>query len=340
MIDILIFTNERPKYLKRSIQYWSNSNFNIIIADASKNSYQGNIPKNFKYFHLPGTTSLYRIIYLAKKTKFKYAAYCADDDFISFEGIKKMHNFLEKNEEYACAQGLYLKVGQKNNAQTLLFGTAYLSNISVDTKKINGDKNDLLNEILNFKFPICYALMRSSVLENYIKIFNGLDLENYSKGRPPDQLFEDLMFYALFVSGHYITLPVFYSLRQNQIAHYRKSFEYKDKLYLDDLFADWVKKDQKEWQIVKKNINSLIKDKFRFNFNFDENVVLAKYLKIDKQKSKPELKKISYIRYKLNHFKINLFILLKIKFNLKDYISYYNFLKLIKKIISTHDVEN
>ena len=68
MIEILIFTYNRPKYLKRSIEYWSSCNYKVIIADGSKNVYQGNLPNNFEYFHLPGTSLLERTIFLATNT--------------------------------------------------------------------------------------------------------------------------------------------------------------------------------------------------------------------------------------------------------------------------------
>ena len=51
MIEILIFTYERPKYLRRSIKYWSKSEYKILIADGSESAFKDSLPKNFDYYH-------------------------------------------------------------------------------------------------------------------------------------------------------------------------------------------------------------------------------------------------------------------------------------------------
>lgn len=337
MIDILIITNERPLYLKRAIEYWKNSSFNIIIADGSKNAFKGNLPSFFDYHHIPDTTMLYRTVYLANKVKSKYAAYCADDDFHSFDGLKGICEFLDKNETYSCAQGINLRVGQKEDPQSLLFGTAYKSGIAFDSKKIAGDKKNLLIEMLKVNFLFTYAVMRRSMLKNYTEFFDGIDLKKSITGNVSIQLFEDLMFYALFLSGHYITLPLFYTLRQNQIQNYRSIDS--SKLYLNDFFAEWVKRNDKEWQLVKNNIIRLINNKYRFTFNFNEEYVLAKYLNQKIKKNNNKIRNYGYLRLKLNHLKINLFILLKLNFNIRNYISFRRNLKFMIEIIKKNNVE-
>ena len=69
----------------------------------------------------------------------------------SFDGLKGICEFLDKNETYSCAQGINLRVGQKEDPQSLLFGTAYKSGIAFDSKKIVGDKKKFLNEEHLFK---------------------------------------------------------------------------------------------------------------------------------------------------------------------------------------------
>lgn len=340
MIDILILTYNRPLYLKRSIDYWSRSKFNIIIADGSKNFFKYPFPRNFKYFHLPDTTMLYRVLFLSKKSKQDYLVFCADDDFHSFDALKNICTFLKKNKDYACAQGMYLRVGQKTNQKSLLFGATYLNSISEDTKKLNLEKKDLLTNFVNMNYPICYAVMRNSVMKDFIKFFDGLDLKNSLQGKVSFQLIEDLTYYAVFLNGHYITLPLFYSLRQNQIQSYESW--YNDELFLNDFFADWVNNNGSEWQLVKKNIKTLIKEKFNFTFNFNKDDILYKYAlnaKNIKIKKNQNTKEYNYFRRKLNHLKISLFILIRTRFRIKNFISYYKSLKLMKSIIKNNEVE-
>ncbi|MDA9733451.1 TIGR00180 family glycosyltransferase [Candidatus Pelagibacter sp.] len=342
MIEILIFTFERPKYLRRSINYWSKSKFKIIIADGSEHPLKDKLPNNFNYFHLPKTSLMERTFFLADITKSKYAVFCADDDFHSFDAIKKIYNFLDKNEEYASAQGLFLRVGEKKNPKSLIFGMGYSGNISIDTKKSDLKDEQLLKYMIKFKFPICYSIMKNSVFKNYVKVFNGVNLkDNQKKKGITVQLFEDIMPYILFLSGHYKTLPIFYSMRQNQIQDYRAY--YNNELYLNDFFADFVNKNCDDWTIIKRNLNNLIRKKYNFSFEFKEKDVLANYLETSKIneyfKENNYNSSIGVVKRILNHLKINLYILRKTKFNLISYISFYNCFKLIKKIVRNNDVE-
>lgn len=342
MIEILIFSYERPKYLRRSIKYWSKSKFKIIIADGSQNPLEDNLPKNFDYYHLPKTSLMERTVFLADITRSKYAVFCADDDFHSFDAIVNICNFLDRNNNYASAQGLFLRVGEKNNPKSMLFGIGYAGNISVDTKKTLLEKNELLKAMIKFKFPVCYSIMRNSVFKNYVKVLNGVNLKVTKKRTGiVVQLFEDIMPYVLFISGHYKTLPIFYSMRQNQIQNYRSY--YNEKLYLNDFFADFVSKNSEDWKIIKRNLNILIQEKYNFSFNFIEKDVLANYLELRKnnQKFKTNNHKlfIEPVKKILNQIKINLYILQKINFNFISYLSFYKCLKLIKQIVRNNDVE-
>ena len=341
MIEILIFTYNRPKYLKRSIEYWSSCNYKIIIADGSTNFYQDNLPKNFEYFHLPGTGLLERTIFLANKTNSEYAVFCADDDFHSIHGINESVNFLKKNSDYASVQGLFLRVGEKHDPQSILFGTGYTSNISINTKCLKVDSKILLKEFIKLEFPFCYSVMRKEAFKIYSKVLEGIDLDvPESKKGISVQLFEDIMPYVVYLAGHYKTLPIFYSMRQNQIRSYGTF--YNKKLYLNDFYADWVNKNDKDWNKIKNNINKLIHKKYNFNFDFTEKDVLAKYLEGLNNKNLKKIriiKQINQFRRLLNQIKIYLYILIKINFNLINYFSFYKFMKRIKKIVKHNNVE-
>ena len=339
MIEILIPTYERPKYLKRSISYWSKCNYKIVIADGSKIAYEGNLPNNFNYFHLPKTSLLERTVFLSSFTSLDYAVFCADDDFHSFHAINKICAFLNKNKDYASAQGLFLRVGEKKKPKSLVFGVGYPGNISIDTKKKNFENEKLLKYMLRFKFPICYSIMRKSVFKNYVKVLNGLNLSMSQSNKGISvQLFEDIMPYVVFLSGHYKTIQIFYSMRQNQIQDYRAY--YNNKIYLNDFFADWVKSNDEDWLKIKENLNNLIKKKFNFKFSFNEEDILSNYLnkKLNFVKKKKEIS-IGILRKVLNQIKINIYVLQKLNFNFINYLSFYNCFKLIKKIVRNSDVE-
>ena len=52
-ITVIIPTHERPQYLQRALDYWSQSGMKILVADSSAKKYQGQIPESVYYYHYP-----------------------------------------------------------------------------------------------------------------------------------------------------------------------------------------------------------------------------------------------------------------------------------------------
>ena len=145
MIDlsIIIPTYNRPRYLNRILSYYSNSDINcrIIIADSSikENKVQNQkivkSHKNMNVLYLNDFESditpmekIFRSIQMVNET---YCVFCADDDFITPNAIKKCVDFLEKNPEYACAHGDYVGFKLYNEKNTFLWKKGYLYQKSI-----------------------------------------------------------------------------------------------------------------------------------------------------------------------------------------------------------------
>lgn len=124
---IIIPTYNRPAYLKRLLSYYDSYNIEckIIIADSSsednkiENKRISSHFSNLNISHVadyPYTISPNnKLCDILNHVNSKYALFCADDDFITPNGIRQSIDFLDDNSDYSVAHGVYFsfKIKQK-----------------------------------------------------------------------------------------------------------------------------------------------------------------------------------------------------------------------------------
>ena len=114
-VTILVPTRNRPNFLYRLLNYYSQASFKgcIFIGDASddealkdnKKIISGFNPKiDIKHFALNLDVNS-TLEFLSKKIQTTYCLYCADDDFIAPIGIEKSIIFLKENSDYNAVHG-------------------------------------------------------------------------------------------------------------------------------------------------------------------------------------------------------------------------------------------
>jgi glycosyltransferase domain-containing protein len=117
-LTIIIPSNNRPFFLRRSINYWNNYNFPVIIVDGSNDTQKKwmdeNSNKNIQYFH-EKISFPQRLSLAGKLIKTKYAILLSDDEFYSVDALKTCVNFLESNNEYVAVNGRAVGFLNKNN---------------------------------------------------------------------------------------------------------------------------------------------------------------------------------------------------------------------------------
>ena len=100
MITILIPTHNRPGYLKRILSYYSDCGiaYNVIVADSSSTDNKEISKKfississtNISYISYPQEINLFhKFADALKYVNMKYCVICADDDFITPNGINQ-----------------------------------------------------------------------------------------------------------------------------------------------------------------------------------------------------------------------------------------------------------
>ena len=107
-LTIIIPSNNRPFFLRRSINYWNNYNFPVIIVDGSSETQKKWIDENSNgniQYHYKKTSFPDRLNFAAKLVKTKYCILIPDDEFYCVSVLKRCVNFLESNNEYVAING-------------------------------------------------------------------------------------------------------------------------------------------------------------------------------------------------------------------------------------------
>jgi len=171
---IIIPTYNRPEYLRRILGYYNEygENYNIIVADSSSDENKRINKKtissvsNLNILYLTNySTEINPTNKIADAINYadtKYCVFCADDDFVTPNGIKQSVDFLEKNPDFTVAHGhyisFYLKT-DKGGKQQFCWTPIY------PYKSITfPDAKSRLIFHLSYYYPTFYAVHRTDFL--------------------------------------------------------------------------------------------------------------------------------------------------------------------------------
>ena len=177
---IIIPTYNRPNHLRRILDYYNKygTDFNIIVGDSSSkinkkiNKKTVSLFSNLNIQYLNNYSSkinLYHKTFDALNyVNTKYTVFCADDDFITPNGINKSVDFLEKNPDFIVAQGYYLLfyLKNKNNRKKDFYWTSHLYNNQVTFPEI---KSRLIFYLSNYQVLTFYGVRKTKYLKKFLK---------------------------------------------------------------------------------------------------------------------------------------------------------------------------
>jgi len=187
--SIIIPTRNRPNYLRRVLDYYNKygKGFNIIIADASSNENKKLNKKTVSLFpnlsiqyldNYPSEINFYYKIFDAlNHVNTKYSVLCADDDFITPNGINKSVDFLEKNPDFTVAQGHYISFYLKN--KKFFFWISFPFHKSITFSEA---KSRVIFYLLNYKLLTFYGVHRTKNLKESFKELTKFTDETYFSG--------------------------------------------------------------------------------------------------------------------------------------------------------------
>lgn len=170
---ILIPTYNRSDYLRRILSYYNENagNYNIIVADSSSNENKKRNEKiissfssiNISYINYPSEINLhYKIADALNHVNTKYCVLCADDDFVTPNGIDQSTDFLEKNQDFTVAHGYYISFYLKTDKKKQHF---YWDPIYPYKSITFPDAKSRLNYQFSNYYPTFYAVHRADFLK-------------------------------------------------------------------------------------------------------------------------------------------------------------------------------
>jgi len=191
---ILIPTYNRPNYLRRLLGYYNKfgENYNMIIADSSsdenkklnKNTISKFSKLNIFYIDKysptvnPSVDLNQKVLDAINQVKTKYSVLCADDDFITPNGINKSVDFLENNPDFTVTHGYYISFylkADERGQQQFCWSPIYLH----ESIAFPDPKSRLTRHLSNYSLPTLYAVHRTDFLK---MIFKGT-LKSTNDGR-------------------------------------------------------------------------------------------------------------------------------------------------------------
>ena len=173
LLTIIIPTYNRYKYLLRLLKYYDFYGFpaRILILDASSDNPEnrdlmlllGNKRVEHRKFP-PDIRPVEKLVQGIQNISTPYAVICADDDFITPEGIKKSVDFLENNSDFTIAHGHYIHFWTEESHKHFRWrpGYPFVSNTSSDPE------SRFLSHFINY-VPTFFAVHRIDFLK---MIFN------------------------------------------------------------------------------------------------------------------------------------------------------------------------
>lgn len=218
---VIIPAHNRPKRLKRLLDYLLSYNCKIVVADSSKLPFEfiDEYKNHIIYIHTPNIHLSKKILGIKKYIKTPYVVMCADDDFVIPSSIKHIVDFLNTHNDYSSGQGLYLRYNPINNCELKLDYPWMLGNSLEESTP-----EERLEHLMKHYYQFYYAVTRT---ECFFKSYETVYSE---KG---DLLIDNLCILELFnaqfcaINGkHYIANKI-YCLREyipNSCSSYIPSY--------------------------------------------------------------------------------------------------------------------
>ena len=271
----------RNSLVSRSIEYYRNLRVNLIIVDGSKKSYDYNLIKKEKYFHLNEKNFIERVFFGLKKAKTKYVAICQDDDFLNYAALKKGIKFLDSNADYSFLNGIDIYFEKFLNK-------FYLTKVYPEENYFSSSSKDLykrFRQMKKSKTQMTASLFRKKKIIQSLNNFQKLKLNKNNNLR----LYDELAF-SLFpiLQGRYKFIREIWQIRDRAVyPYYKKKHDLKKSNSIINI-SDLEFLNLPETKKLKKYFYNNIKQKNKrlsfkkFSFYFDteflfENKVLKRF---------------------------------------------------------------
>lgn len=209
-ITYVIPTRNRPQFLRRLLTFWSRfpPRGTLLIADCSESwqhqknrqvveSFSGRLPIECESIV---QSMIAKCDTAIRKVRTPYAVFCADDDFLLPDAVMECLEFLQKNSDYACAQGLLVSVNSfRDNRIDLIRGY----NLAAESEM------DRFRQMAKYWYSTFYAVYPTEVLQENFRI--ATLCADYHDAR----IFSEMMLTQMTtLQGKIKFFPKFFNVRQ------------------------------------------------------------------------------------------------------------------------------
>lgn len=176
---ILIPTHNRHHYLERCVRWFLDLPYPIVVADSSATEWPSALRahERIRYIHMPGDFEAYlpKLQRGLAAIETPYVAMCADDDFITADGLAQSIQFLDAHPDYSFCQG-YAYLFQAFDGHVVARPIAY------DNHDITRD--EWIDRVERAKHTVYYGVNRITVLRNAIDFLARQDFTEILKAIP------------------------------------------------------------------------------------------------------------------------------------------------------------
>ena len=210
-MTILIPSRGRPEQLSALLRYFNTAEIPypilVLLSGSRKDNLPGDYPRlKLEVIEFDAQTTLYTKV---KKGMAKLAtplvAFCADDDIVLSDALRKMGGFLLQNPDYTAAQGYHGLFSEEGEHVNLLGIPYFAPSIEAD------DPLARMNILMRRYQPVCWAVFRTPVMTDIINSFS----------QELNLLFNEFLWAGVAVlKGKVKRLPMLYCLRRDDKMHF------------------------------------------------------------------------------------------------------------------------
>jgi glycosyltransferase domain-containing protein len=173
LFTVVTLCYERKVFLKRYMIAAHKSGFNYLVVDGSSDAYDGFMPDNVLYFHMPGAEFIDRLAFALDNVSSPYTVLLADDDFIVPSTLLKGVEVLHKNPDYVSVQGRVLTFNESYDKSSIL----YKSYEAFDNPSflLSESPKERVSEHLNHYIFTIYSVQKTFIWRRFLDtIYPGL----------------------------------------------------------------------------------------------------------------------------------------------------------------------
>ena len=164
LLTVVLFTHNRPAFLRRAVKYYSALPCKIMVLDSSPTQPEGDFSA-IDYHHVPqfaywGMQA--KLAYGVERVTTPYTVLAADDDFILHDSLAESVGFLQDNRDYGMCHGYCLMY------LTLAGDVSYYRRDKKVCEDYSSDRaQDRVIDYMSQYIPPFYAVTRTDLLQTW-----------------------------------------------------------------------------------------------------------------------------------------------------------------------------